>query len=224
MSRPYALPLGPTRLADSSTSIPPPEPRSSTISPARSSASAVGSPHPSEAAMASAGSAAVSLSLYRSDVMGSAAASVPQQALVEQQAASPPATTWSAALPYLSLTISLMSWSVMARSSRVCPAALRRWRAAGTRLRQGKRGPETGAAARAHLGLVLEVVVQVVDLPLDAVGILHPELVLVRVAAVHAHLLAHGQPGRLDARELRHDLGRRLDLNAEMVHRPGAGP
>ena len=33
MSSPYALPAGPTRRADSSTSIPPPEPRSSTVSP-----------------------------------------------------------------------------------------------------------------------------------------------------------------------------------------------
>src|SRR3989442_1516032 len=31
MSRPYAFPVGPTRLAESSTSMPPPEPRSSTV-------------------------------------------------------------------------------------------------------------------------------------------------------------------------------------------------
>ena len=42
MSSPYALPSGPTRRAESKTSMPPPEPRSSTISPARNSASAVG--------------------------------------------------------------------------------------------------------------------------------------------------------------------------------------
>ena len=40
--------------------MPPPEPRSSTTSPARSSASAVGLPQPREAATASAGSAVVS--------------------------------------------------------------------------------------------------------------------------------------------------------------------
>ena len=60
MSRPYALPVGPTRLAESRTSIPPPEPRSSTVSPRRSSASAVGFPQPSDAATACAGRSAVS--------------------------------------------------------------------------------------------------------------------------------------------------------------------
>ena len=54
------MPVGPTRLADRSTSIPPPEPRSSTVSPGASSASAVGLPQPSEAATASTGSSAVS--------------------------------------------------------------------------------------------------------------------------------------------------------------------
>src|SRR6266850_1791060 len=55
MSNPYALPVGPTRLAESSTSIPPPDPKSSTTSPACNFASAVGFPHPSEAATAPAG-------------------------------------------------------------------------------------------------------------------------------------------------------------------------
>jgi len=59
MSRPYALPVGPTRLADSSTSMPPPEPRSSTVSPAFSSASAVGLPQPSDASTAASGSCPV---------------------------------------------------------------------------------------------------------------------------------------------------------------------
>src|SRR5512142_3439328 len=71
MSRPYALPVGPTRLADSSTSMPPPDPRSRTVSPGFSSTSAVGLPHPSDAATASRGSALVSASEYRSDVIGS---------------------------------------------------------------------------------------------------------------------------------------------------------
>ena len=60
MSSPYALPVGPTRRAESSTSMPPPEPRSSTTSPSCSSASAVGLPQPSEASTASAGRIAVS--------------------------------------------------------------------------------------------------------------------------------------------------------------------
>jgi hypothetical protein len=63
----------------------------------------------------------------------------------------------------------------------------------------------------------------VIDLPLHAVRILDPELVLVGVAAVDAHLLAHGKPRRLDARELRDHLGGGLDLDPEMVHRPRAG-
>src|SRR5919204_4307319 len=56
MSSPYALPVGPTRLADSNTSMPPPEPRSSTVSPARRSARAVGLPQPSDASVAASGS------------------------------------------------------------------------------------------------------------------------------------------------------------------------
>jgi len=48
--------VGPTRLADRITSIPPPEPRSSTVSPSCSSATAVGLPQPSEASVAASGS------------------------------------------------------------------------------------------------------------------------------------------------------------------------
>ena len=57
MSRPYTLPVGPTRLAERSTSMPPPEPRSSTVCPASSAASAVGLPHPSDASTAVSGRA-----------------------------------------------------------------------------------------------------------------------------------------------------------------------
>src|SRR5262249_57939712 len=91
---------------------------SSTVSPARSSASAVGLPQPRDAAIASVGREAISPSVYRLDVIGSAPASAWPQALVEQQEASRPATTFSAAFPYLSLTICLLSWSAMAGSSR----------------------------------------------------------------------------------------------------------
>ena len=55
MSSPNAFPVGPTRRAESRTSMPPPEPRSSTVSPAFNSASAVGLPHPSDAITASTG-------------------------------------------------------------------------------------------------------------------------------------------------------------------------
>ena len=49
MSRPIARPVAPTRLALMSTSAPAPEPRSRTVSPSWRSATAVGTPQPSEA-------------------------------------------------------------------------------------------------------------------------------------------------------------------------------
>ena len=52
-------PSGPTRFADSRTSMPPPDPRSRTVSPSFSCASAVGFPQPSDASSASAGRPAV---------------------------------------------------------------------------------------------------------------------------------------------------------------------
>jgi hypothetical protein len=55
MSSPPARPVGATRRAEISTSAP--EPRSSTISPSRRSATAVGMPHPSEALTAASGTA-----------------------------------------------------------------------------------------------------------------------------------------------------------------------
>ena len=60
MSRPIARPVGPTRFADRSTSMPPPDPRSSTRSPSWSSATAIGLPQPSEASTAASGSSACS--------------------------------------------------------------------------------------------------------------------------------------------------------------------
>src|SRR5262249_25019937 len=125
--------------------------------------------------------------------------------------------------PYLSLTICLMSWSDMAWSSSGRRRLRRADRRRAARARLGEREPRRPLRAnRGHVGLVLEVVVEVVHLPLDAVRVLHPELVLVGVAAIPAHLLAHREPGRLDARELRPDLGSRLDLNAQVIHRARA--
>src|SRR5215207_188982 len=49
MSSPYALPAGATRRALISTSAPAPDPRSSTTSPSCRSATAVGTPQPSDA-------------------------------------------------------------------------------------------------------------------------------------------------------------------------------
>src|SRR5437762_1337330 len=103
MSRPYALPVGPTRFAESSTSIPPPDPRSSTTSPGFNLASAVGFPQPSEACSASPGTCSICAASYKLEVMGSQL--VPLASAVPQQLALFPL---SAACPYFSLTISLM--------------------------------------------------------------------------------------------------------------------
>src|SRR3990167_965336 len=91
--------------------MPPPEPRSRTTSPGLSSASAVGFPQPSEAATASAGSAAVSPAAYRFEVMVSH--SPREEALPQHEL--PPEVTRSAALPYFSFTISLISRSAIGR-------------------------------------------------------------------------------------------------------------
>src|SRR6476659_5649869 len=73
MSSPYAQPVGPTRRAESSTSMPPPLPRSSTTSPGLSRASAVGLPQPSDASNASSGIWAACSPVYRLAVIGSSA-------------------------------------------------------------------------------------------------------------------------------------------------------
>src|SRR5580704_8584825 len=87
--------------------MPPPDPRSSTVSPALSFAKAVGLPQPSEARTAFSGICPVWSALYKLDVIGSTlqqsrAGLAPQQEL-------PPVVTLSAAWPYFSLTISLIS-------------------------------------------------------------------------------------------------------------------
>lgn len=77
--------------------MPPPLPRSSTTSPGFSSASAVGLPQPSEARTAASGTVADSLSLYRSEVIGSwwqEAAAGPQHEIPF------PASALRAASPY----------------------------------------------------------------------------------------------------------------------------
>ena len=66
MSTPIARPVVPTRAAESRTSMPPPDPRSSTVSPGLSSATAVGLPHPRLARTAPSGSEPRSARSYRS--------------------------------------------------------------------------------------------------------------------------------------------------------------
>src|SRR5438270_1101314 len=84
--------------------MPPPDPRSSTVSPGFNSASAVGLPQPNEAFTAASGSADFCESSYKSRVIGSI--SVPQQVGAQQDPASREATR-RAASPYLILTVSL---------------------------------------------------------------------------------------------------------------------
>src|SRR5438445_4036033 len=108
MSSPYALPVGPTRRAESSTSMPPPEPRASTTSPGCSSASAVGLPQPSEASTACSGRVAVSAASYRLALTGSQ----PSLAAAPPQQAPPcPCSTRRAASPYFARTVSLITES-----------------------------------------------------------------------------------------------------------------
>ena len=114
ISRPYALPVGPTRRADKITSMPPPDPRSSTTCPVSSCASAVGLPQPSDANTAASGNSSVSPFTYRFDVIGSTDplnSVPPQQELVGPQpgADSLMSSTRRAAAPYFSRTISVMS-------------------------------------------------------------------------------------------------------------------
>src|SRR5713101_1912544 len=136
MSSPYALPDGPTRFAESSTSMPPPEPRSSTTSPGDNCASAVGFPQPSEAVTASCGKAAFSLSAYRLEVMGSAQ---PVDAWLPQQPLPPPVCDRRAASAYFRCTTCLMSSAPISSSVFVNPLPplllLRRAAQAGERTR-----------------------------------------------------------------------------------------
>src|SRR5215470_18353973 len=128
------------------------------------------------------------------------------EAVPPQQAPSAPITR-RAACAYLSFTTCLMSWSAMARSSGAAAGGVFGERQARGDLRRRRRD------------VVLQVVVEMVDLPLDPVRILDPELVLVGVAAVHAHLLLHRQPGRLHSAQQLHHEGRRVHLYTDVIDR-----
>src|SRR5258708_28499990 len=93
--------------------MPPPEPRSRTVSPDFSSASAVGLPHPNDAFSACSGTWLACVSSYMPELIGSQeAAAEPSQQLVwlQQSAGSPvPSSTRRAAVPYFSFTKSRIS-------------------------------------------------------------------------------------------------------------------
>src|SRR5690349_14826517 len=109
MSSPIALPAGPTRRALIRTSAPAPEPRSSTVSPSCRSATAVGTPHPSEAGTAASGTCSRLASSYRlapngPDSSGGLQLTAPEQQQPEPDPDAPagPVVTTLAAAAYFS--------------------------------------------------------------------------------------------------------------------------
>src|SRR5918995_4603720 len=117
MSRPIALPVGATRRAEISTSVPAPEPRSSTVSPSCRSATAVGTPHPSEAPSAAPVAPSESPSAYRlSPNTPASSAAVPQHEAPWEAA--------RAAAAYFSRTVSRMSCERPSEQPQLTPAAL----------------------------------------------------------------------------------------------------
>src|ERR1035438_9304716 len=87
--------------------MPPPEPRSRTVSPGISFASAVGLPQPREARRAASGTEPASPAPYRLEVIGSQPWML-DAGLVPQQAESSPIEARVAAAPYFPFTTSLM--------------------------------------------------------------------------------------------------------------------
>src|SRR5215469_6744904 len=90
--------------------MPPPEPRSSTVSPAFSSARAVGLPQPREAFTAAPGRALFCASSYRLPVMGSTL--LLQQLTAAHVPPVVPEFTRRAASPYFSFTTSFISLAI----------------------------------------------------------------------------------------------------------------
>src|SRR5262245_49310495 len=125
MSRPYASPVGPTRLAESSTSMPPPEPRSRTTSPSRTSAAAVGLPQPRLARTVSTGSLPRS-SPYRLEPTALEQQDSPQQPLSARSASTAAAAyrartssrNWVASVPMDGSFHRCISMRVLPRKSK----------------------------------------------------------------------------------------------------------
>src|ERR1019366_5814668 len=152
MSRPYAFPAGPTRRAGSSTSIPPPEPRSRTVSPSRRSAITSGLPQPRLAVTASWGTSPCSLAEYSpAPVPGSSAPAHASPQLGTPQLGTPPAITVSAAWAYRARTCSSSAGVVMASC---LPGGGALLRGAADQGADGGQGLQTGAVVRPHPSLV----------------------------------------------------------------------
>src|SRR5215469_11848904 len=64
-----------------------------------------------------------------------------------------------------------------------------------------------------------QIMVDVIKFPFDAIGIYHPELRLVRIAAIHVELLTYLQALLLDAPQMLFDDGTGRNLNSQMIHR-----
>src|SRR4051812_38678234 len=107
MSRPIAFPCSPTRRALISRSAPAPEPRSSTISPSCRSATAVGTPQPSDAFSAASGASPASAEVYSAPP--NTCVPVASVVATPQQAAAGSAAAARAAAAYLARTVSRMS-------------------------------------------------------------------------------------------------------------------
>src|SRR5690349_5023736 len=117
MSSPMAVPVAPTRRALISTSAPAPEPRSSTVSPSCRSATAVGTPQPSDAPSADSVAPSTSSREYRLlPKTPLSSATDPQQ--------DAPSLAARAAAAYFSRTVSRMSSLWPAAQPQLPPAAL----------------------------------------------------------------------------------------------------
>src|SRR5204863_9178417 len=96
---PIALPVGPTRWAAIRTSAPAPAPRSRTISPSCRSATAVGTPQPSDELSAALGTSFSALPAYKAEP------NAPVLSAGLQHAQSVPAAAARAAAAYFSRTL-----------------------------------------------------------------------------------------------------------------------
>jgi hypothetical protein len=80
--------------------------------------------------------------------------------------------------------------------------------------READLGERCAARRASSRDVLVDVVVEVIHLPLDAIGVSHPELVLVGVAAARVHLLANLEAAPFRALEQSKDGVAGLDLES----------